>query len=188
MRKPISKKKLLSLIQQFTAVDSVGSSAVRGQPEGTVLAIREYLGRMDLGRLPRRDRWDFARWLDLHTGRIQRQLPNHLKPWGIARKALNLFLRSCFYNHELRKAYGMTRASQWLEVPLDGVVARELRRDARKQKVVLPRWKGLEGLTPGDSEKYQTHARDYAAACELPAPVFLDNYLWLLGRGSGEAP
>ena len=187
MRKPISKKMLLTLIQQFVAVDSVGTSAVRGQPAGTVLAIRKYLGMMNLDRLPRNDRQDFARWLDLHTGRIQRKLPNRRRPWGIARKTLNLFLRSCFYTHELRKAYGMAKAARRLEVPLDSLVAKGLREDAGKHNVRLPRWRGLKRLTPVESEEFQKHAREYAAGCKLPAPVFLDNYLWLRGRGGGSA-
>lgn len=180
MRKPISKRKLLALIQQYAAVDAVGPSAVRGQPRKTVERIRGYLGKMNLNRMPQGTREDFARWLDLHTGRIQRRLPNSKKPWGIARKTLNLFLRTCLYNHYLRKEYGFARVGRWLEVPLDSVVARELRRDAGRG--VLPRWRGLEWLDQQDSEKFQEHAREYASACKLPITVFLDNYLWLHGR------
>jgi len=133
--------------------------------------------------MPRESRQDFERWLNLHTGRIQRRLPNPGKPWGIARKTLNLFLRLCFYIHYLRKEYGFGKVAQWLEVPLDGVVARELKRDARKAKVRLPPWNGLgDPRLQQKSEDFQRHARAFAAACKLPATVLLDNYLWLHGR------
>jgi hypothetical protein len=82
--------------------------------------------------------------------------------------------------HYLRRAYGLGKVSRWLEVPLDGVVARELKKEAGRG--VLPRWPGLEHLKKADSEKFQRHARVQAATCKLPATVFLDNYLWLRGR------
>ena len=122
--------------------------------------------------------------INLHTGRIQRTLPGSRKPWGVARKTLNLFLRSCFYNYYLRKAYGLAEVGRWLEVPLDSVVARELKQDARRgalprwqRRGALPRWQGLGRLNREDSEKFQEYARVCAAACNLPVTVLLDNYL-----------
>ena len=180
MRRPISQKTLLALIQRFTAVDAVGPSAVRGQRPKTAKKIQGYLAKMNLRRIQRSSRRRFLRWVDLHTGRIQRNLGSSRKRWGVARKTLNLFLRSCFYNHDLREEYGLAKVGPWLEVPLDSVVARELRNDAGRG--VLPRWEGVGRLKPKDSEEYQKHARAYATACKLPATVFLDNYLWLRGR------
>lgn len=183
MRRPVSKRKLLALIQEFTAVSAVGASAVRGQPKNTVKGIREYLGKMNLCRMPKSDQKDFRRWLDLHTGRIQRKLPT---PWGIARKALNLFLRSCFYTHDLRRKHGFECVRRWLEVPLDSVVARELRKEARKRNIVLPKWNGLgDSHLQDKSDTFQSYARAYAAACKLPATVYLDNVLWIPGRLKG---
>jgi len=180
MRKPISKKKLLALIQQFTAVDAVGTSAVRGQPRGTKAAIQDYLAKLRLSGIPKNSRSAFKAWLDRHTKSIQQKLPNPDRPWGVSRKALNLFLRACFYNHYLRRTYGLGKIGQRLEVPLDSIVVRELKRAAGRGK--LPRWAGLERLEQRDSEKFQEYAREYAAACDLPVTVFLDNYLWLHGR------
>lgn len=180
MRKPISEKQLLALIQQFAAVDAVGTSAVRGQPAGTKKAIQDYLAKMSLSDIPYRSKDAFGEWLNQHTAFIQRRLPNPNAPWGIARKTLNLFLRACYYNHYLRRRYGLGKIGHWMEVPLDGVVARELKRDAGRG--VLPRWVGLEYLEQQDSDKFQDHARKFAAACRLPVTVFLDNYLWLHSR------
>lgn len=180
MPRPITRKQLLALIQKFTAIDAVGPSAIRGQPKGTAKVIQEYLGRMDLSRALQNTRQGFDRWLDLHTARLRRKLPNPAQPWGIARKTLNLFLRSCFYNHYLRRAYRLAEIGQWLEVPLDSVVAEELRN--RVGTDVLRPWPTLKHLTPEESREYQRHARAYAASRRLPATVFLDNYLWLSGR------
>ena len=176
----ISKKQLMAIIQEFEAVSAVGASTVRGQPSGTADACREFFSRIDLTKVPRRSQALFDKWLNDQTRRLQRKLPNPDRPWGIARKTLNLFLRSCFYNRFLCERYRLDRAEPWLEVPLDGVVARGLRKHAGRGR--LPDWPGLAWLTPERSETFQQHALDYAAEMGLPARVFLDNYLWLLGR------
>ncbi len=180
MRVPISKKKLLALIQQFAAVDAVGTSAVRGQPTGTKAKIQEYLKKIRLNTIPSGTFSDFKAWLNHQTRCIQRKPPNPNAPWDIARKTLNLFLRACYYNHYLRRRYKLAKIGKWLEVPLDGIVARELKRDAGKG--MLPPWAGLKRLEQQDSDEFQKHAHEYAAACKLPVPIFLDNYLWLHGR------
>lgn len=183
----ISKNKLLSIIQRFAAVEAVGPSAVRGQPKSTIDIVRGYLGRIDLRRIPK-SQLSFRRWLNLHTARIERSLPKDNRKarrrWGVARKTLNLFLRTCFYNHYLRGAYGFARIGRCLEVPIDSVVARKLREDPGPSCV--PSWKGLGGLDKSKNEEFQQCAREYAQDCNLPLTVFLDNYLWLLGRGEGK--
>ena len=180
MNDHISKKQLLAIIQEFEAVSAIGSSTVRGQPSGTADACREFFGKLDLTKVPRRSQLLFNKWLNHQTRRLQRRLPNPNRPWGIARKTLNLFLRSCFYNRFLCENYRLDRTGLWLEVPLDGVVARGLRKHAGRGR--LPDWPGLSWLDPERSEAFQKHALDYAAEKGLPARVFLDNYLWLLGR------
>ena len=176
----ISRKQLMTIIQEFEAVSAVGSSAVRGQPSRTADACRDFLKKVNLMKVPRRSAALFSRWLNHETQRLQRKLPNPNRPWGIARKALNLFLRSCFYNRFLCERYRLDRIASWLEVPLDSVVAKKLKEHAGRG--ILPKWLGLGGLTPEDSEAFQRHSLEYAAEKGLPARVFLDNYLWLLGR------
>lgn len=180
MPKPISKAQFLRMIQQFAAVEAVGTSAVRGQPAGTKKAIQNILARTDLNRMPRRSRAQFERWLDRQTIRIQRGLPSRAKPWGIARKTLNLFLRDCLYNHFLRTTYNFPAVEDWLEVALDGVVAGALKRSA--DRGALPRWLGLGHVTRDASDRFQAYAEDLADRLGLPARVYLDNYLWLANR------
>ena len=176
----ISRKQLMAIIQEFEAVSAIGPSAVRGQPSGTADACRNFLKKVNLMKVPRRSPTLFRKWLDHETQCLQRELPNPDRPWGIARKALNLFLRSCFYNRFLYERHRLERIASWLEVPLDSVVAKKLKEHAGRGK--LPRWFGLGRLTPKDSEVFQRYALEYAADKGLPARVFLDNYLWLLGR------
>ena len=183
----ISKADLMAIIQKFEAVSAVGTSAVRGQPKGTVDAIRKFLGEdVILAKVPRRSQVLFGKWLNTQTRRLQRRLPNRRRPWGVARKTLNLFLRACFYNRFLCKTYRLKRVGPWLEVALDRFVAQGLERHAKNhgEGGSLPKWPGLGGLTAADSRAYQQYALKYAESLRLPARVFLDNYLWLRGRGS----
>jgi len=180
MTNRISRKQLMKIIQEFEAVSAVGPSAVRGQPSGTVDVCRKFLKKVNLMEIPRRSPVLFRKWLNHKTRLLQRKLPNPDRPWGIARKALNLFLRSCFYNRFLYERYRLNCIASWLEVPLDSVVAKKLKEHAGHG--MLPKWFGLGGLTPKDSDTFQQHALEYAKEKGLPARVFLDNYLWLLGR------
>lgn len=180
MARPDQAVDLLDLIKRFVVVEAVGTSAVRGQPPKTKATIHEFLAQIDLQELPRSSRESFDTWLDNLTHGLQRKLPSPAKPWGIARKAINLFLRSCLYNHYLREAYGVDQIAHWLEIPLDSVVAKELKRSAPRG--ALPRWAGLGGLTAEHSKAFQRRASELAAELGFPSRVFLDNYLWLKGR------
>ncbi len=180
MTERITKKQLVAMIQAFEAVNAIGGSAVRGQPKGTVDVCREFLTELNLAEIPHQSPMAFGKWLDQQTRRLRGRLPSPKKPWGIARKALNLFLRSCLYNRFISERYRLHRIEPWLEIPLDGVVARELKKRAGRGR--LPHWLGLKGVTPEESYAFQQFALEYAARRDLPARVFLDNYLWLQGR------
>ena len=180
MPKVMSKKAFLALVQQFTAVQAVGTSAVRGQRSGTLGAIHAYLGRLRLDPLAGMDRIDYTRWLDVHTVRLQKKLRGRQMPWGIARKAMNLFMRSCLYNTYLSRAFHLARVQRHMEIPLDGAVARGLKRRAGRGK--LPQWPGLSWLKADVSLQYQDQATTCVRSLGLPGRVFLDNYLWLENR------
>ena len=179
---------LLARIKHFVVVDAVGISAVRGQHKGTRRAVIKYLKRIDLSHIPRRSA-SFTKWLDAQTECLRQRLPgakySNLKLWGVARKVLNLFLRGCLYNHYLHGKYRLDRIQTLLEIPLDSVVANKLKdKAARADKASLPRrWPGLKHLTHADSDQYQKYAAELAKKMNLPAIVFLDNYLWLANRG-----
>ena len=175
-----ARQKFLRFVQEFTAIQAVGTSAVRGQPAGTLKTVQEYCSGLHLDLLAEMDCDDYARWLNVRTRILRRRLPSKGKPWGIARKALNLFMRSCLYNTYLSREFHLVKIQRWMEIPLDGAVARGLRKHAGRG--ALPRWPGLKRLGPEVSAPYQEHAEQYAREQDLPARVFLDNYLWLKNR------
>lgn len=173
---------LLTKIQKHEANAAIGASALRGQVKDTRKNVVGFLSRIDLERVPAQDQAAFDKWLDDQTRRLQRRLPDSRKPWGVARKALNLFLRSCVYNHFLREVHGLEAVERWLEVPLDSKVAGGLIRASvhKPQEERLPRWKGLgDGSLRENSARFQAHATRMANEKRLPARVFLDHYLFL---------
>jgi len=181
----MSNKKFLAAVHEFTAIQAVGPSAVRGQPKGTLETIRAYLGRLHLDRLAGMDRIDYARWLDVHTRHLQQKLQplqkksrGQEKQWGVARKAINLFIRSCLYNKYLSTEFRLTRVQRHMEIPLDSAVARGLRKRARAERRRLPPWQGLIELESEASRQFQDFAEEYARDEELPGRVLLDTYLW----------
>lgn len=180
MPKAKAKREFLRFIQDFTAIQAVGTSAVRGQPAGTLKTVQQYCSGLHLDLLAEMDRDEYAQWLNTRTRILRSRLPSRRKPWGIARKALNLFMRSCLYNAYLSRESHLARIQRWMEIPLDGAVARGLKKHAGRGQ--LPRWPGLKRVGPEDSAQYQEHAEQYARELGLPARVFLDNYLWLKNR------
>jgi hypothetical protein len=52
-------------------------------------------------RLPQSNEIRFRRWLDRQTDNLLDVLPINGRPWGAARKAINLFLRDVLYNQYL---------------------------------------------------------------------------------------
>jgi len=167
MPRGMPKREFVKVIQQYVAIASVGVSAVRGQAPGTRWAAVAYLAQIDLGRLPRHARGRYAQWLDARTGDLRDRLPGRNKPWGVARKAMNLFMRGCLYNHYLRKEYGLAKVEPWLEIPLDSVTAKALKKHAGRG--ALPRWPGLKRLTPRVNRAFQDYASTRAEELGLPA-------------------
>ncbi|MBM4019941.1 MAG: hypothetical protein FJ288_16740 [Planctomycetes bacterium] len=181
MPRAMPNKKFLAMIQRFTAVQAVGPSAVRGQARNTLRTIQEYLGQLKLKRLPNAGACDYARWLDAQTRRLQACCNG--TAWGVARKAMNLFMRSCLYNTYLSRMFHLARIQRYMEIPLDSVVAKGLKKEAKiAGREPLPRWKGLTGLGPEESQQFQNDANECARCVGLRCRVFLDNYLWLKYR------
>ena len=177
MSEPID---FLKVIQQFVAVDAVGITALRNQGLGVLRATREFLCNVDLRTVPTSSQQHYQEWLDSTTEAILAVLPVQNRPWGTARKALNLFMRACICEHHLRIAYGLDKVERWAEIPVDGVMARALKKEAGRG--VLPLWRGLKHLKRVDHRPFQDFAIQYASSLGLPAPVYLDNYLWFTNR------
>jgi hypothetical protein len=155
----------------------VGPSTVRGQKsKGVVRASREFLRRFGLARFGVADARVFRRALDETTRELMACLPEAARSWGLARKLLNIFLRDSLYTVYLREAYALQVAEAHYELPLDSVVAKQLRRQRE-----LPRWPGVRHLTVQVSDEYQQAALDLARTKSI-ARVHLDAFFWSVSR------
>ena len=167
---------LCQVMQAYLARIAPGGPALRNQgADGMAKAARKFLRKIDLGRIPAGKQADFERWLDKQTEALRKSFPRGGQNWGAARKVMNLFLRHASYNAFVRDRHRLQRIEGWLEVPLDGIVAKELARAAGRG--VLPRWPGLKGLDKDVSREYQEFAAKFAGRKAI-ARVHLDPLLW----------
>ena len=169
-------KALITNLRLRTPELSVGPSALRnaGRP-GVVRACRVALKQVRLTRFKVKSRRDFLRVLDHETEKVRCQLPKGAQHWGVARKALNLFIRNVVYHRHLSAHYGLGGIERWLELPLDSQVAAGIRDWAKIGKV--PSWNTVKGLTPDVSHRYQHAARRIARKKGVYS-INLEYYWW----------
>jgi len=167
------------MMQRRTGVTAVGPSALRGQGAGVLKATQAYLGLLDLSGIPKSAQGEYTDWLDKQTESLLDRLPIKNRPWGAARKAINLFLRDVLYNQYLNDHFEFRKLESWLEIPLDSAVAKGLKHRAGRGG--LPQWPGLKALNSMVSDKFQAFAAQQAKRCGLER-VHLDVYLWIENR------
>ena len=148
---------------------------MRRSTRGTVSVARKFLGGLDLDRFRTCQEGRFLLELNLQTEALQAKLPGH--EWGFARKGLNIFLRSCLYNLHLRERHHLDWSQLFLEIPLDRLVATEI----RKRDPKLPRWKTIRDLDADTSGLYQSAALRISHEENCPR-VYLDS-VWYGWRG-----
>lgn len=164
-------------VQHKVAVTAIGPSALRRQGKGVLGSSQRFLASISLPRIPKSSVARF--WLDRQTNDLLADLPVNGRPWGAARKAINLFLRDALYNQYLNRQYGLDKIESWLEIPLDSAVARGLKSAAGRG--ILPHWPGLKHLDPDVSNEFQSFAIAHAQTLGIKR-VHLDMYLWLENR------
>jgi len=173
----LNKDDFLKVVQEFVSVDSIPSSALRGQKKGTIGEAREFCASIDLSELSSLDEEEeFRAKLDEMTRALLKKMGLTDKGWGVARKGINLFLRNALYNHYLREEYNLSRVERCFESPIDGVVAGVLREKC--EECELPRWPYLKNLSKEVHEEYQRCIRTIAKDSEDMLPVHVDAYLW----------
>lgn len=164
-------------MQRYVAWLSVGPSTARGQrTRGLVAQCRSMLAAIDLESFAVNDEAKFRSLLEERTLALQRGLPSRCQQWGLARKLLNIFLRSALYNAYLRERYELAHAEAFLELPLDKLTATGL--ISRSVGRRLPRWTGVKHLQPDASDLFQRRASEIASEHRI-ARVHLDITLWL---------
>jgi hypothetical protein len=175
----VTPHKFLAAVRSRAARIASGGSAMRGAGNsGCSAAARAALRELDVAPFSTKDATTFRQRLDEETQRLRARLPRGAQYWGLARKVLNIYLRDCFYTTYLEREYRLTDAEQFLELPLDSVVATELRKGRSDE---LPRWTAIKDLTPKVSALYQAAATDEAAKHRI-ARVHLDAVWWSLNR------
>ncbi|CAN5505721.1 hypothetical protein BH18VER1_BH18VER1_14100 [soil metagenome] len=95
--------------------------------------------------------------MDDHTERLQGSLPAPARHWGIARKALNIFLRDALYTTYLNERFGLRQAEPFFEVPLDMLTATEIKRASGRAS--LPAWPGVKHILPPLSQPVPKRCR-----------------------------
>lgn len=169
-------EELLTAIQLKVAVSAIPPSAMRNQgAPGVAAAARSFLATLPLRPFAVRTAPRFADELDAATQSLCEALPTDACAWGTSRKAVNLFLRDCYYNKFLHDHFGLYVAEQCFEIPLDGIVAEALGKVDKS--TALPDWEGVKYLKRPDSDMYQASAFRLARTRGF-ARVHLDTYLW----------
>lgn len=176
----MTKKEFITAIQSRAARVAIVASTARGRgSKGAVKAARQFLARLRLVRFGVKRRSRFEEHLNRTTTRLMAALPRRARRWGLARKFLNIFLRDCFYTTYLAREYHLDRAENFLELPLDSITTKELRKATGRGQ--LPQWLGVRKLTPDVSTRYQTAALKEAKK-ERRGRVHLDAKYWAANR------
>ncbi len=176
---------LVDTTRKYLAVIVIGGSTLRNQGEGTVRRVQDYLlTSVNLANLATKHasaaRYDA--WLDGHTDRLLAAIGGKHRPWGTARKAMNMFVRACICNHHLRERFDLGRLEPVAEMPLDSVSAKALKVFAGPGG--LPMWPGLRNLRKPESDRFQRYAAERTVLIGATARIYLDFDLWLANRSN----
>ena len=179
-----NKMPAISDVQRRIANTSIGASTLRGQMPGSVQIARQYLRTLDLRELGNLNESEFAHWLEDRTHELKEKLPE--PSWGVARKAINIFLENAFYDKFLSGQYKLDALEAALEIPLDSNVANGLSRDleANGIRFPLPKWDRIKTLSPQVSRKFQDCAQAIAHLKQT-SRIYLDLEYWRGGKEIG---
>lgn len=173
----------ISAVQQRSARIAASASATRRQGKGTVHAARVFLGELRLRQYGISNAHKFRLRLDQATKALKSALPKQARSWGLARKLLNIFLRDAMYTTYLRDYFKLDRAEPHLEIPLDSIIAKKLKKSVPRG--ALPIWYGVKHVTQAESDRFQKQAGIIAREKSI-ARVHLDTYWW--GNRASDGP
>lgn len=162
------------------APGTLRNPGARGVPR----AVREFLVKMDLDRFSNTSLSDFQRELNEQTEKLRTALPEGAKHWGIARKAINIYLFEAFYHKEISRRYKLESLKHFLEVPLDSQTSARIKSKGCTMENKLERdmatrlkWNSIKGLSRDDSEKFQWLASRIASSMGCDR-VELELFFW----------
>ena len=166
----------INLIQYRIANLSFGVGTFRRQPSGTTQAAINFcrdLGLIDFSSIKNED--EYLNELGKQTNLLMEKLPS--KSWGIARKALNIFLFQTAHDIILSAKYNLTKLIPYLEVPLDNPNALKLKNKAKQEGIIL-NWKNIKDLKKIDSDAFQKYAKKIAQDEHNCSRCYLDLFYW----------
>jgi hypothetical protein len=165
----------LRRVQRYVAHLAVTTSVFRAKGSaGAMRAAIDFVSVIDL-ELPQQRCDIFGEFLDEQTEALRAAFPLDWRPWGPARKVLNVFLRDASYNAFLRQRYNLGVIEALLEAPIDSQIAQMLHRQIEGRN--LPRWVSIIGLTPDQHREYQIAASGVAKRLGT-FPTHLDLWFW----------
>lgn len=173
----VTKFDFLKTMQEFVAISAIGVSALRNQGRGSHQAVRDFLAAMLLAPLKGMGQVEYRNWINEATEELLAKWPGTERPWGAARKSVNLFMRDALYNQYLSQEHDIGHVEKWMEIALDSKVAEGL----RSRFPALPPWPGLKHLEQHVSDQYQDCAQQLADGLDR-SRVHLDIWLWLENR------
>lgn len=180
------------LFQRRIAEIAITASLARNQGfAGAVETLRRFAAKIDLSEFAlQQTEPDFLRLLDKRTAELQQALKDCSAEkadaraddpdlWGLARKALNVFLCEAFFHRILHQYYGLQTLGPWLEVPLDSQTYTAIRRKAYKlnlrgRRDDLPFKFTIDGLSKNISKRAQELAKRIAEKEHLPLRIYFE--------------
>jgi len=175
------KEDFIKKVQIREANSSIGVSTLRGQKKGTTQIVRSFLKEFNLHVFKEVNlESQFVEILDKQTD-LLKELINS-RSWGIARKALNIFLFHSVNNIYLNKEYNLNKIIPFLELTLDNPnVKKHLKKFATEENTKLD-WTNITKLTKVQSDKIQAFAKRVAKERFDCKRCYLDLYFWRDGE------
>ena len=127
------KRDFIAMLQSHAARAAIGGSTVRGKSnKGVEEKAREFLRNMDLAPFGTSNEQAFKSALDRNTEALRCHLPRGAQHWGVARKALNIYLRNCLYTCYLRETFGLDKADRLYKTERLARIPRRYRTSAER--------------------------------------------------------
>ena len=109
--------------------------------------------------------------LDSYTSKLKQKItkPIQSEHWGMCRKAINLYLRDCYYNKTLNEHFNLDKVANSLETPIDSFAMKAL---AKYTSFVKK--SAIKALDKNTHQEWQKAAKTFAQANKLPNRVDTD--------------
>ncbi len=159
----LSDEKIINLIQERLAYSTMNIRVFRNQGRGKVEKAWRFMKSLNLKLLTKESERgvekEYSSYCNRTLHRLQKKFhKQNSNTFGIATKALNIFLIECYLNKELNKEYKLERIKKFLEVPIDSKVAKFL----KKKYKFLPTFKSIKCLNNATYFAYQERAKFHA--------------------------